>query len=179
MNKQQLRREIRTRLKSMTVADKKLASERVASNLLALGLEAKSVCIYNALDSEVATDVLIEYYMRNAKVYLPVVRGEEMLLVQVDENTEYEIGDYGISEPCGVELSARQVEIDLCITPMLAGDRKLNRLGKGKGYYDRFFDKCDCVKVGLCFDCQMVEEIETEPWDKKMHYIVTDKEIVK
>ncbi|MGN0789011.1 MAG: 5-formyltetrahydrofolate cyclo-ligase [Christensenellales bacterium] len=179
MDKQRLRREIRTRLKAMSIADKKSASEKVESNLISLGLEPKSVCIYNALDSEVATEALIEYFMRNAKVYLPVVRGEDMLLVQVDENTEYEIGDFGISEPKGRALSARQVEIDLCVTPMLAGDRKLNRLGKGKGYYDRFFDECDCVKVGLCFDCQMVEEIDAEPWDKKMHYIVTDKEIVK
>lgn len=179
MNKRQLRQEIRERLKAMSIADKKSASERVASNLLSLGLEARSVCIYNALDSEVATCDLIKHFVGKAAVYLPVVRGEDMLLVKVDENTRYEIGDYGISEPKGRELSPEQVDIDLCITPMLAGDRRLNRLGKGKGYYDRFFDKCDCIKVGLCFHCQMVEEIDAEPWDKKMNYIVTDKEIVK
>ena len=179
MNKQQLRREIRARLKAMSTADKKSASERVENNLLSLGLEVKSVCIYNALDSEVSTETLIEYFIRNATVYLPVVRGEDMLLVQVNKDTEYEIGDYGISEPKGRELSPEQVKIDLCITPMLAGDKELNRLGKGKGYYDRFFDKCECVKVGLCFDCQMVDKIDAEPWDKKMDYIVTDKEIVK
>ncbi|MGN0765279.1 MAG: 5-formyltetrahydrofolate cyclo-ligase [Christensenellales bacterium] len=179
MNKQQLRREIRARLKAMSTADKKSASERVANNLLSLGLEPESVCIYNALDSEVSTETLIEYFIRNATVYLPIVRGKDMLLVQVNEDTEYEIGDFGISEPKGRELSPEQVKIDLCITPMLAGDKELNRLGKGKGYYDRFFDKCECVKVGICFDCQMVDEIDAEPWDKKMDYIVTDKEIVK
>ena len=63
MNKQQLRQEIRARLKAMSIADKKSASERVTSNLLSLGLEARSVCIYNALDSEVATCDLIKHFV--------------------------------------------------------------------------------------------------------------------
>ncbi|MGN0771186.1 MAG: 5-formyltetrahydrofolate cyclo-ligase [Christensenellales bacterium] len=179
MSKRQLREKISAAIANMSDSEKQSASEKVVRNFVGLGLKAKRVCIYNALASEVDTSGLIEYFEGKAEIFMPVVRDDEMMLVRYDKNGDFVKGAFGIQEPCGKEISARQADVDICITPMVAGDRKLNRLGKGKGYYDRFFGKCRCIKVGICFDCQLVDEIDADEWDVRMDYIVSDKEIVK
>ncbi|HQG08910.1 MAG TPA: 5-formyltetrahydrofolate cyclo-ligase, partial [Dysgonamonadaceae bacterium] len=68
--------------------------------------------------------------------------------------------------------------IDLIIVPGVAFDRKLNRLGRGKGYYDRLLSQLKSPKIGICFDFQLLESIPVEDWDIKMDMIVAQNEIV-
>ena len=72
----------------------------------------------------------------------------------------------------------------LVISPGLAFDRRLNRLGRGQGYYDRFFADLDEAKhsytaVGICMDCQLVDEVPIDSWDKKMGFVVTEQGLYK
>ena len=65
---------------------------------------------------------------------------------------------------------------------MVAFDNKLNRLGYGGGYYDRFLKKNEqknILKVGLAITCQQVKKIPANSFDKKMDYIITEKKIFK
>ena len=66
----------------------------------------------------------------------------------------------------------------LVITPGIAFDHSLKRLGRGRGYYDRFFAALDSMNrnysaLGLCMDCQLVDEVPVEPWDKDMNFLLT------
>ena len=63
---------------------------------------------------------------------------------------------------------------------MVAYDDKLNRLGYGGGYYDRFlkkYEKNNIIKIGLAISCQEVKELPTDSFDKKMDYILTEKKL--
>ena len=64
--------------------------------------------------------------------------------------------------------------IDLIIVPGVGFDRQGNRLGRGKGYYDRLLPRIpSAYKIGICFPFQLVEEIPAEPFDIRMDEIVT------
>lgn len=69
-------------------------------------------------------------------------------------------------------------DLDLVLVPMLGGDFHGNRLGYGKGYYDRFLKQVRCPKVGLLFECCLVKELPTEEHDVVLDYIVTDQRVI-
>ncbi|MBR2476274.1 MAG: 5-formyltetrahydrofolate cyclo-ligase, partial [Bacteroidaceae bacterium] len=68
--------------------------------------------------------------------------------------------------------------IDLIIVPGVAFDRNLNRLGRGKGYYDRLLTNSNAYFIGIGYDMQVVDSITTEPHDIKMNCIITEREIL-
>ena len=82
-----------------------------------------------------------------------------------------------------LDLSAKimdrpESEIDLTIVPGVAFDRQHNRLGRGKGFYDRLLSTLDVPKIGICYDFQLKDQIPAEPFDRKMDLIITEKEIL-
>ena len=82
-------------------------------------------------------------------------------------------GAYGIKEPTG-KLFTDYTTIDFIAVPGVAFDRNGNRLGRGKGYYDRLLPRIpQAYKVGICFKFQIVEEIPAEPFDIRMDEIIT------
>ena len=70
-----------------------------------------------------------------------------------------------------------KADIDIVIVPGVAFDKKYNRMGYGKGYYDRFLKDMTALKIGVCHSFQLVDEIPSEPHDIKMDMIVTEREI--
>lgn len=95
-----------------------------------------------------------------------------------DEDQPVEFNAFGIAEPIGTEL-VQPEEIDLVIIPMLAFDRKGNRVGYGKGYYDRFLCRCrrDCLKVGLSFFDPVDEISDVHPGDVRLDMCLTPERI--
>ena len=73
----------------------------------------------------------------------------------------------------------KDVVPEVLIIPGLGFDHRGNRLGRGKGYYDRFLNNNDVVKIGICFHEQLVDEIPIEKYDVLMDYIITDKVVLK
>jgi len=69
-------------------------------------------------------------------------------------------------------------EIDLIIVPGVAFDRQRNRLGRGKGFYDRLLSTLNVPKIGISYDFQLKDQIPVEPFDRKMDLIITEKEII-
>lgn len=64
------------------------------------------------------------------------------------------------------------------IIPGLGFDKSLNRLGRGKGFYDRYLDD-EIIKIGVCFEKQILESIEINEYDIKMNYIITENTVYK
>ncbi|MDE5616744.1 MAG: 5-formyltetrahydrofolate cyclo-ligase [Clostridia bacterium] len=178
-DKTQARKIIRERLSALSEDEKSRQSDNVFSLLKSLDLPDGSICIYNSICGEVDTKEIIEYFIGKRKVYLPVVDGEDMSLVEVDADTEYRIAKWGILEPTGKRLLPEEVNPAITVTPLLGADKDLNRLGKGKGYYDRYFAKVDTLKIGLAFDSQIVEKIPCEDTDKALDILISASGILR
>lgn len=154
-------------------------SEEVFSVLELTGAfnDASHICIYNAMKDEVATHPFISKWIGTKKFYLPVIENDEIIFRNITKDTRYEKSSYGIHEPLGDNLTD-YARIDLTIVPGVAFDRKGNRLGRGKGYYDRFLPKTKAPKVGVCFDYQLLNQIPTDTWDVKMDIIVSENDLI-
>ena len=177
MDKQSQRKALRAVLAN--ISDKERQSEKIASILQKFSLPSGSICIYNSLPSEVNTKAIIEYFCKSHSVYLPVVDGDDMLLVKVDKDTKYQVASWGISEPIGERLSPDDVRPTVTVTPLLGADKNLNRLGKGKGYYDRYFERVDTLKVGLAFEEQILDKVICDKWDKPLDMVITPSGIIR
>ena len=82
------------------------------------------------------------------------------------------LGAYNIMEPTG-ELFDDYAAIDLAVIPGVAFDREGNRMGRGKGYYDRLLPKLrSTYKIGICLPFQLVEQIPTDEHDVKMDEVI-------
>ena len=139
--------------------------------------EDTRVFVYNSYGTEVDTHNVIRRLVDSGvSVYLPIVRGNIIEAVKVERDSDFVEGDYGIMEPVGKIYDG---VFDISITPLLAYDRSLNRMGKGMGYYDRFFAGhiVGCI-IGLAFKKQEFSNVYAEPHDVKMNVIINEKELL-
>lgn len=95
-----------------------------------------------------------------------------MKAIAISPFTNFKTNRWGILEPVG---SHAVEDIDVAVVPMVAFDG-LKRAGHGKGYYDRYLAEHDCFVIGLAFDCQEVEGLETNAFDVPLDMLVTEKE---
>ena len=138
--------------------------------------EAQTIMAYYSLPDEVNTHALIDELVAEGKtVLLPKVMGADtMELRRYTGRADLQEGAYHILEPVGepfTDLSA----IDLILVPGLAFDAAGHRLGRGRGYYDRFLHSKNrpyCVKIGVCFDFQKVDEVPVDAHDIAMDKVV-------
>lgn len=140
--------------------------------------QASCIALYHAIAGEVQTAAFIEKWYREKRLLLPVVKGSDLLLLQYAGKESLKAGAFGIQEPTEECRIVPESEIDLIIVPGVAFDRQHNRLGRGKGFYDRLLSTLDIPKIGICYDFQLKETIPVEPFDRKMDLIVTEKEVL-
>jgi len=90
-------------------------------------------------------------------------------------------GAYGIPEPAADTEVMLPEYVDLIILPCLSCDRNCNRIGHGAGYYDKYLSKIrkDCFTVAICFEEVLADEIPTEPHDRPVDAVVTEKQIYR
>jgi 5-formyltetrahydrofolate cyclo-ligase len=101
------------------------------------------------------------------------IRSEPMRFLAWETEAALEAGPFGLSQPAADAIELRP---DIILTPLVAFDAKLDRLGQGAGYYDRAFARFpDAWRVGVAWSVQQVEELRVEPWDVPLHAIVTEK----
>ncbi|MBQ9266818.1 MAG: 5-formyltetrahydrofolate cyclo-ligase [Clostridia bacterium] len=142
--------------------------------------EAKVVALYKSLPSEVDTTDLIKYSLANGKVVLlPRVVENELQFYRISDVNEALVkSEFGVEEPAeNVKNLVSKSEIDLAIVPGVCFDTEKNRLGFGKGFYDRFLWGTSFKTIAICFDEQMLENavIPASDTDVKMQKIITDK----
>lgn len=137
--------------------------------------KAKTVMLYCALPDEVDTRELLNHCIeKGKKVLLPKVTGETtMELRQYTGNDDLAVGAFGILEPTGATFNAFDT-IEVAVIPGMAFDSNGNRLGRGKGYYDRFLSMLPAriYKIGVCFDFQKFEHIPTATNDIQMDCVI-------
>ncbi|GAB6011349.1 5-formyltetrahydrofolate cyclo-ligase [Viscerimonas tarda] len=177
--KDALRQEIAALKKNYPLACLQEKSEEVFSVLEITGIfqSATTLFIYNSLKDEVSTPAFIARWCNEKNFFLPVVSGSNLIFRAYNANENYETSALGVKEPAGTDFTDYN-KIDLVIVPGLAFDRKMNRLGRGKGYYDRFLAKIKAPKIGVCFDFQLLDTIPSDNHDIKMDMIVSENELI-
>ena len=140
-------------------------------------LEADEIYCYIDFRNEVDTRKIIEEAWRLGKrVAAPRIEGSEMNFYYIDSFTKLESGYFGVLEPVGEEKA--EGEQVLVIMPGAAFDKKRNRIGYGKGYYDRFLEKYPTYRtLALAFELQVVDKIPSDSFDVKPNQIVTEENI--
>ena len=177
--KDKLRKEISILKKKCTSDELHNRSLEVLSVLELTGIfqESKTIFIYNSLEDEVQTFDFIRKWSSEKDFYLPVIENDEMVFRRCRSNTCFQQSAFGIMEPVGENYTDYK-KVDLIIIPGVAFDRKMNRLGRGKAYYDRFLPKVKAPKLGICFEFQLFDEIPADRNDVKMDYIVSENELI-
>lgn len=173
MDKKALRAEIKVLKKQHTKEQLLEQSEKIFAKLEQHPdfVKAERVMLYSALPDEVQTQAFLEKWHLKKQIILPTVVGDDIIPVAYEKDTDFAVGDFNILEP---QNEPYKGGFDLIVVPGVAFDRNGNRLGRGRGYYDRFLSQHLNVKrIGICFDFQLVDEIPTEPFDIRMDEVIT------
>jgi 5-formyltetrahydrofolate cyclo-ligase len=134
------------------------------------------VLAYYSLSDELFTNDFVQRWADKKTILLPKVVGDDLTLHRYTNAMSMSEGAFGIMEPCTPEFTD-YAAVDMVIVPGVAFDRQGNRLGRGRGYYDRLFASRlphNIYKVGVCYLFQLVESVPTEPCDVQMDEVVTN-----
>lgn len=180
MNKTDIRNNIKSKREALANNEVIELSNKIIKKTISL-LEKYSIdtyFIYNSFKNEVNTQNLIQYLLKNNKnVYLPKVINDDMFAVKYDIVTKLETGSFGILQPAGDPIT---IDNFICILPLIAVDKHGNRIGFGKGYYDKFLKNKTCIKIGLCYDFQIIDElIDIREEDVPLDIIISEKQIIE
>ena len=137
---------------------------------------ASKVLTYHSLPDEICTHRHIEKWNNVKQLFLPRVNGDVLDIVKYTPSTTQQ-GAFKIIEPSGNNTIPPQ-ELDLIIVPGLAFDLSGNRLGRGKGFYDRLLSNTKALKIGIGYDCQLLEQVPSEPHDVKMDAVITPNNVI-
>ena len=136
---------------------------------------SSSIAAFSALPGE--PDVL-DPWPDDKQIALPRVSGVDLAFHRVASRAELQAGSFGILEP-SAEASPAGNEFDLILIPGLAFDRHGGRLGRGKGFYDRFLAAARGTRAGVCFDDQIVGKVPTGPHDLRVDFVVTPSAVFR
>lgn len=173
MEKSEIRRKIKQLRMMLSDIEKEQAAQEVFARLenTAAFMMADKILVYHSLPDELQTISFLKKWSGRKHFFLPRVNGVNLdLLPYVEGNLER--GAFDIEEPTGSEL-ADVDDIDLMIIPGVAFDRRRNRLGRGKGFYDRLLSTSKATKIGVGYEFQLMDEMPCEPHDVPMDIVIT------
>ena len=135
---------------------------------------------YRSLSDEVDTSAL--FSSPPCTIYAPRMHGkEDMHWIGVDSSTHWVSGTFGILEPVNGPDWSDEQSPSVLLSPLVGFDRNGNRLGMGKGCFDRWLEtyrsRIDLI-IGLAFSCQEAESIPSETHDIPLDVVITEKEII-
>lgn len=179
--KNQVRKEILHKLNSQGGEEALKKSRMIQKKLFSLPefRKAKTVMFYASKPNEVSTYEMIDGALgAGKKVALPRCASQKTFVPKEISNrhTDLEKGSYGIYEPLRQKTDVRPERIDLVVVPGVAFDIENGRLGRGKGYYDRFLKKVPPGRtiIGLAFDFQIVKSLPKDSHDIPVSKVITN-----
>lgn len=184
--KRQLRTALRALRKGLSPPEVTTKSRLIAERLFAfpLFLQAPTLVLYNADENEVVTEAIWREALKQGKnVYYPriTVDRENLEFVQRHPEDTLISGTFGILIPPGDEILSNLQPTAVVLTPGVGFDLRGNRLGRGKGYYDRAFRGvlAGAMRVALAYELQIVPEIPTGPDDERVQWIMTEERLME
>ena len=179
--KKELRKRILNIRNNMLVEDVNKNSSAIMEKVRGLDFykQSKVVFIYMDFNKEVMTWQLIKQMLSEKKrVVIPYTDtiNTEIIPSEITNEADLKLNPFGYYEPKNI-LAIDMEEIDLVIVPGVVFDKNLNRIGFGKGYYDRILSKvkASAKKVAVAHEFQVLNSIPTEEHDIKMDMIITEE----
>jgi 5-formyltetrahydrofolate cyclo-ligase len=157
-----------------------IAGKQIQKNLKKIDSykTAKTIACYYSIGSEVKTQDIIQEILSEGKTLaLPRVVDDLLVFCSVKKFEDLEKGEFGIMEP--KQNCAELNEFDVIIVPAVAMTRDGQRLGYGKGFYDRFLANKDTTSVALTYSKLIVKNIPKLAGDVSIKWIVTEDEVIK
>ncbi|MDE6098535.1 MAG: 5-formyltetrahydrofolate cyclo-ligase [Muribaculaceae bacterium] len=179
MDKQRIRTQMKARKALLDEPEKALAADR-AFNLMeqtAAFMLSEHILLYHSLPDELSTREFINRWAGRKHFYLPRVNGVNLEILPY-EQSRLHLGAFNIEEPDGDTPLPDLDIIEMVVVPGVAFDRRGNRIGRGKGYYDRLLSNLKALTVGVAYDFQLIDEIDSEEHDVRVNYIITDRHII-
>lgn len=180
MNKNELRNftlKIRTSLHHYFVTQK---SQIILNNLSCVlnNERYKNILIFMEIKNEVGISNITNQY-KNKNFFIPKTFKDGSMKINPLEKDKLSKNKFGILESEDTNYVDPEI-LDLIIVPGIAFDQNLNRIGYGKGFYDKFLTslKKNVLKVGVCYDFQLYDKIQSDSTDVKMDLIITEKQSV-
>ncbi|MBQ7960586.1 MAG: 5-formyltetrahydrofolate cyclo-ligase [Clostridia bacterium] len=181
--KNKIRNEIKLKRKEMNPDDAKQKSFSAAWCFLnsELYLSANTIMLYMPLGNETDTGEIVKKAFEDGKrIVLPVTERSTGWITPFvfERGATLKKGSFSVLEPQNAEI-AKKSEIDTVIVPGIAFDKAGSRIGFGKGCYDMFLDGLNAVKIGFCYDFQVMDEIPSDDHDIRMDFLVTEKGVLR
>ena len=187
-DKQRLRDEIRDARRGLKPTIVKQQSAAIHQQLLTLPAlnKAKQIGAYFAFQNEVSLSALIEYALTSQKqIYLPVIApavDKRMSFYHYEKDTKLTPNIFNILEPDTDKAAIKPEQLDVLLVPLVAFDKRCNRIGQGSGYYDRYLEHYrhktqKPTLIGVAFEMQKVEKVPHKPWDYPLDMVVTEEKI--
>ncbi|WP_312991657.1 5-formyltetrahydrofolate cyclo-ligase [Chryseobacterium flavum] len=184
MLKAELRRKYTQKRKALSTDEAFLLCQKIFENFIQYfsPKESQKVHIFITIPArmEIDTQIFIQYFLaQNIRVYVPKIVADKLINIEIFKDTVFETNSWGISEPVSNDDSGENY-FHYVITPLLYCDKKGNRVGYGKGFYDGLFQSIspDSKKIGInYFDPD--EDID-DVWenDIPLDYLVTPREVL-
>lgn len=183
--KKEIRKQVLELRGGLSEQERRMASLKVADRIIGHQwfYQAERLLIFVSYGSEIDTSEIISEALRKGKkVYVPKVEGDVMEFYRITSLDELVEGYKGIREPSGSSEKYEEKkrleagERVLMIMPGAAFDPLRNRIGYGKGFYDKYLsdkEQLQNYSIGIGFACQMVEEIPAEENDIKPYQVIT------
>ena len=182
--KKRLRRLLRQRRRDVTPSDVAQKSQSVCRRLCAHDFfqSAQTVVLYSPHENEIETDGIWQAARDQGKVvYYPRTPQDKRDLEFVRRYDADQLipGIFDICIPPGNDILGRVGQRAIVLTPGVGFDRFGNRLGRGRGYYDRAFGGilAGAIRIGLAYDFQLVPQVPTDTQDALLDYIITETQL--
>lgn len=172
--KQAIRKQMRSQNRALAAAERARASARLWQQVESTEAfrQARTVALFCSLPDEPDTQPALERWHAEKYLVIPRVEGEDMRFYAYLPET-LQRGAFGILEPAlGTPVDPSQ--IDLILVPGVAFSRDGDRMGRGRGFYDRYLPllRSDAMKMGVCYAHQLLLTIPVEPHDIRMHRVL-------
>lgn len=183
MEKDQVRKIVREQKRRMSKETVVAYSNRIMEQVKELPevLAAETIFCYCSYNQEVETLSFIQWALEKGKeVAVPKVTGNEIEFYQIHSLKELVPGYQGIPEP--ISLNTIACNQAVILLPGLAFDLSGNRVGYGKGFYDRYLNQHEQIartKIGVCFSFQLMDQIACEEYDEPWDILVTEYKTIR
>lgn len=182
MNKTELRAQMRARRKALTQEEQEKAARAVLAHLGAFEPYRRARCVmaYMACRGELdLAPVVGDIFKRGKMLTLPRCEAPGVMTARrIERLSELVPGAYGLMEPAEDCEEIKPEEIDLILVPGTAFDVSGGRIGQGGGYYDRFLEKTNALRVGVCHDFACIAHVSMQEHDRRMHHLLMPGRLV-
>jgi 5-formyltetrahydrofolate cyclo-ligase len=176
--KQLLRNRIKYLVTRQTEAYRKNADAEIFKRIVSLPefIKASRVSVYISIEDEVNTDLIIQDILKHSdkSLFFPRIDGMSLVMCQATSIMHLVKNKYNIPEPPSNISAYGASYMDCMIIPGCVFDLHGNRIGRGKGYYDKYLSGTKTFTIGLSYDCQIVDSVPVESWDVKLDMIVSE-----